>query len=1205
MPHLLRSGTRRKVGLITAIAMLAALLIQGIGLDASENGTIAIPDDYLADFSDGETKGAGLSFANVASGLGVDLRLRGFPGREANRRGKNADFAVAPGIHLSYEVSSNKVKETIVLDQPSPSEFRFDLNAPGLQSLMDQDEILLSPPGQPWMFRISKVVAWDENGTDIPASMSLKDDQVVVRLDRKALESARAPITVDPTIEGAPTDATAGPQSRRLFQTTDDRLVFFHRQVINDAPKYVYRVSTDQGETWGDPQAFADAGVTGDISATKLEDNTFLVVYNSGTQDLPRIAFKRLTATGSTWSPGIESIISTAAVWWQPRVTIADRGSGPLGRRLVAGFIVYSQLLNRWDTQTAFSEDTGLTWRPGGACGEGGGIVAAQGERAICVTSPWEKTTFSEWDGTTWVSRPQITACCSNEIASITQSDDGSLHLVGDNYWESVYYTKLSPGANQWSPVTWLASGKAPVISTTGTTLHVFAYDPQSTHESLIRTWMAPDGVNWVAGSPLRGKPFTYVLDHNQSWAFADQPEQGDILFSLTDANLPGGWIGNRIGVSRNLHRLDSINKKVTFGFTPSVSGSVSQVKIWATSQAAPYYRVGLQGDSNGVPSGNWLRGTVNGNEVDSYAEFTVSNSQISQLVALDIPETQLPASVRYHLVIQPACAEIKPGTGNCSVGLAGPDNWVEIEAVGSDPDVTLAFDVRTKAGTQVPWVVAGGEVPRVVLTGPSGVLLSQEIIPGPYVYGAMEYVVTGESFVPSQSISPSTFRLYLVKTGNPSQATIRLLDSSNTELWSGTANLASSGWVDLAVTGVSLAASNRYRLVVDHDSRDTNNYWALQPSGAGTLSWGGTSDALTSSHSRPGFSDRSIEASDQLTNPYFRDFVAFDSSGSDELYLGGYDPFDFAAMVRLGSDSGGPIPTSFSYWNGNAWAPLSLTQNDFLAAGHSGSAEFTPPVDWTKSRPSDWLASNGHQEKLAYWVRVITTGGAPTTVVVERATGVRNFRYPSVSSKGNGYVPLVFQELEQVSRINFDQFPAYFRVNLDQLTPHPAGATIDLALRLSLLPDSDEPTDAWLDIDGTFSAGVPVGAEVGEVMGTVSLWSLGACSSPIAISRAIINQPVTSGDIADWLINVGGQQVTLRIYSNGNRTTIRTQLPPNQVCSMDIELYIYGRTTTLTGLPNAVFTVYTSPPAGSYTWMFSALSERLASTSSTVVNFL
>lgn len=966
-------SSKPRLALFLVVTIFASVLTQAPEVSkgtASGGSPLTQSEDYRADFSQGAAKGVGLLFSNVSTGLEVDLRLRGYPGKEASQHPRAAEFEVAPGIRVFYTVSGNQVKETVILDQSSPSELRFALKAEGLKARIERGEIMLSPPGQPWMFKIGKVVAWDRDRNAIPATVLLQDNQVVVRLDTVALAHARPPITIDPTIAGAPADATVGPQARKLFQTTDGRWVFFHRQILPEGPKFVYRVSLDQGETWGEPQAFADAGASGDVSAVMLQGDSFMVAYNGGNPSLPRIAFRQLIPQGPTWVNGVESTVSTAGVWWQPRISIADRGQGPFGRRLVAGFIGYNQALNRWNYITAFSENSGLSWTPGGACGEGGGIVAAQDGRAYCVTAPWEVTSFSEWDGAVWQSRPPIRGCCSGELPSITRDYDGTLHLVADEYSGAVYYSKLSPEAAQWAPVQWLGLGRAPVITMTGNTLHVFAYDPQSGKESLIRTWVRSDGANWVAGNTLGGRPFIYVLDHNQSWAFKDLPQEGDMLFSISNAT---GWTGNRIGVSRPLHPLDSALKKISFGFTPQSSGSVSEIKIWATATAAPSYRVGLQADTAGVPSGDWLIADQTG--VPVFAEVAFTDADIASPKLVAVPSRFLSSATRYHVVVEP----ISP------VGI-GPANYAAIEAVGADPQATFAFDVRTSDGSS--WQVAPAEVPRMVLSGSSGVVFSQEIIPRPWAYGAMEYVVTGESFVPSQNIAPTQFRLHLAKTGNPTAATIRLFDSSNTQLWSATANPASSGWVDLAVSGVTLSSGARYRLVVDHDSRDTANVWWLQPSGDATTSWQGTASALTSSHSRPGFSDRSGEASDFRTDAWFWDLVGFDSSATDALYLGDSQPFGLATMVRLVTDGGYAVPTSWSYWNGTSWAPLSLTSNDFMAAGLGGRSEWTTPNNWAQT------AVDG---KTAYWVKVTTSAGGPTPILVERTTGIRDLRSPSV----------------------------------------------------------------------------------------------------------------------------------------------------------------------------------------------------------------
>lgn len=878
------------------------------------------------------------------------------------------------------------------MDQTSPSEFRFAVDAPGLEARERGGEVFFSPATQNWMFRLGKVTAIDANGMDIPASLSLKDSEVVIRLDRQALSNARAPIAVDPAIEGVSTDVFTGAHTRKVFQLhpgapPHGQKIIFIRQVLPQGPKAVYRISSDNGQTWDSPVVIGESGGSGEVTAIQTLSDSFLIAYSSGSPELPTINFRRLgvkrdiTESGEivNLELGPERVVTAVPLWWQPFVTLVDRGGGPLGHRFAVGFSSYNQLLNRIESKVAFSEDGGATWVPTTcATDAGAGILAVQDDRTLCITARFDGSglEWRNWDGVSWSAPSDLTPWGFQglEMPSVTWSSDGTVHLVAES-WGNVFHTSLAPEVNDWTNPVVLGQGRGAVIATNGIDLRVLAYDPLSAIESMIRTWTLEEGGVWMAGPTMGGRALSYVLDKNQSWAFVDQPQQGDMLFSLIDPNLTGGWIGNRIGTSRPLHALDSASKKLSFGFEPQSVGIVDQIKIWATASSAPAYRVGLQSDSGGDPNG-WLMGEENGVPTPSFRTKTFVNAEVASLVSISIPRTPLSVATRYHVVVEPI-----------SSGGIGASNYAAIESVGADAQATFNFGVKTKDGS-APWDPADGEVPRVVLSGPSGVVFSQEIIPRPYTYGAMEYVVTGESFVAPQSITPTDIRIHLVKTGNPSAATIKLFDSTNTQLWSATTNPASSGWVNLSTTGLNLTSGNRYRLLVDHDSRNTANYWALLPSGAGVLSWGGTTSALTSSHARPGFSNRSAEASDSLTNPWFRDFVAFDSSATDELYLGDDQPFKLATIVRLITDGGGAVPTSWSYSvGGTDWTTLTLSRNEFLSAGFGGSSEWTLPTDWVKT------TVNG---QLAYWVKIVSTAGIATPILVQRATAIENRRNPS-----------------------------------------------------------------------------------------------------------------------------------------------------------------------------------------------------------------
>lgn len=246
--HFSRRPSLRRLGIFAALAIFAAVLVQApqgpTSKAAAQNRPLELRDEYRADFSDSQAKGIGFNFSHTTSGLGVDLRLKGYPGSDPTSLGSKKLFQAGPGVKVVYESSRGKVKEEIILDQPSPSEFSFHLDAGPLDPTIDGDgNLLLTPHRQPsWMFRIQKPVASDRDGTPIPVSMELNGRNLTVRLDPDALSKAKTPIVIDPTIEGG-----SGPQARTLFRLDDGRLIYFHRHDTPSSREFVYcRMTREQ-----------------------------------------------------------------------------------------------------------------------------------------------------------------------------------------------------------------------------------------------------------------------------------------------------------------------------------------------------------------------------------------------------------------------------------------------------------------------------------------------------------------------------------------------------------------------------------------------------------------------------------------------------------------------------------------------------------------------------------------------------------------------------------------------------------------------------------------------------------------------------------------------------------------------------------------------------------------------------------------------
>lgn len=817
----------------------------------------SIHEEYEADFSNGKERGVGVRFSIRNSETYVDLRLLGFPGSEPKRRGDAYEFAAAPGIRVLYQTDAQAVKETIVLARNEPSEFRFKLSSPGTTAKQVEDEIWLATPSHPALFRLTGTRAWDATGAEIPATMTLEGEEVALRVDPSVLSQSVPPITIDPTIEGA---TTSMPHARTLFVTEDGRIIFFYR---DSGGKVVYRTSSDRGTTWNSPVQVSEATGIG-ISVAEAEPDVFLVAWASGASQ-PTVFYRELVPDGNGgWSVGpLRELVSNGVQVW-PFPTVVYRGQGPLGRRVAVGFQRVEPTLLRAEYVASLSENSGETWTlPSPCSSDNQGTLAALGQRLLCITTAtrvglhWTELIGATWGPQQTISLPGYPVI--GYAPSALAGKDGQLHLVvgatnylstGTKFRNGIFYTNLTQSGNSWSPIVELGEGTAPMISESSNALHVFAYASLWSNESWIRSYTSADGTNWIEGTPHSGRPFKHVFDYNTSWAFSQK--EGGALFTLRDDAL----FGNRIGTTSPLHRIDSPNNKLAMRFPAQQSGNATAVKLWLSSQGNGSYRVGIQSDSNGFPSGDWLNQVEAGGVVvsGSYADIAGAPTAVPTALSIELSEEgELLQGHYYHLVVEPAPDPL-------GLSPPGPNRWLGIEAVGTDLGAEGEFRVHSFSSSG--WSTEEGETPRFVVVG-AGQILGRQEIAASTTYPVTEYSLPGEFLTAPSNASPTEARVFLKKVGNPTDSiTLRLLNESQVLVWSAEMTPLAQGWMSVPMSGVTLSAGSRYRLILDSRNRDTQNYWGL-----GTAMDYGASPPPTSvswASDRPGFNNRSDEASDK-----------------------------------------------------------------------------------------------------------------------------------------------------------------------------------------------------------------------------------------------------------------------------------------------------------------------------------------------------
>ncbi|MEO7804055.1 MAG: S8 family serine peptidase [Actinomycetota bacterium] len=1113
---------------------------------ASATGLTAAKQEFKPDFASSTERGVGLRYRHEPTGYYLDLRLKGYRGHEPKKFGANAAFTPAPGISVTYEALNNAVKETIVLEKSSPSSFEFKLTAPGMDASVQNDRIVVSPHGQSPMFTLGEVVAYDAEGTNIPGTLTLTGPGTArLALDEAALSIAIPPIRIDPTIEGTAAQATTGPQARRLFRTEGGKLILFFRQDTPSGSKIAYRVSGDEGVTWAAAVEVADAGPSGDLSVVQSGQDDFHLVYAAGTMDNPRVSFRTLTRQGDDWAPGPERLVSVLPLWWKPAPTLITLSTGTLGQRFAVGFRTKNPSSGSFEYKVSFSEDAGMTWLPASTCAPntGSGTLAMSGDRLICLTVPLDHfIQWRVWNGQSFGPAADILrdADIQGGIPSTIVTDDGTLHLVS-NGWGSVYYARLDPGANTWTEKKYLGKGTYPVITTDGKALFVYAHSPMSSKESQITSYVATDGVNFNSGAPKGGRNFAYVIDHNEKYQFGDG--NTDSLFSLSDTLQT---VGNRIGTKTVGHRLDAPDKKVAFRFKSPSSFDATSLQVQRTKSAvdASTYRLGLQEAIDSLdgtttkPSGTWMNETrgpdgvltsgsfalLSGNAAESGSSLDPDAPSV-RTVSVTIPATSLIQGQKYFLVIEPAV-----DCTSCPTPLYTAATWQEFQAVGADAGAEPNFGVLdysqgswrapAQGDEQVPWFKVGTNTQTIV----------SQVISASYRYSIMAFQSPGESFLATNTMTSTKARFFLVKTGAPTgQVTATVVDN-NGQPQAQAAFSATAGWNEVPLA-VLLQQGLRYRVILETDNLDSKNAWTLRTSGDSLVSWDAATSKFTKALDKPGYSDRTLQASDIGVGTVDlwskQDFWAFNTSAADELLIGDTLPFDFVRLVRQPGSALGEFATTFTYRNtAGTDSPLTMTRNDFGRA--DGSASFVAPADWAPTTESG---------KTGYWLKVKAgTGGVG--VLVERISAIRQYLSPTVAPRVKDYAPVAWESLGATPTIEFDAFD----------TVAPAGPSF----RTRPNPFSPDGDGVW---DETF-----LGADYGEpVRSTLGILDLAGASVTSTASngpsigfvwdgkKAGDTQTAGAYPVTFNAVDVAGNARTDRLWSTiGPGPTITSVTPAN-----------------------------------------------------------
>ncbi|MEW5995481.1 MAG: hypothetical protein AB1744_13950, partial [Candidatus Zixiibacteriota bacterium] len=258
---------------------------------------------------------------------------------------------------------------------------------------------------------------------------------------------------------------------------------------------------------------------------------------------------------------------------------------------------------------------------------------------------------------------------------------------------------------------------------------------------------------------------------------------------------------------------LDSTSENLSFRFDAIEGKTVDNVRLYVAAVAgAPSYRIGIQADSGGVPSGVFL------GSVDTYAS-------VIGWFNVNISDVALTAGNVYHVVIQPLTAD---GTNYNSFRALNRQNARYPLDEAKTPNLNVVYDDGSGWENQ-------NQSPIFLLNYTDntfrGVSYSSTAFANVY-----DIYWQAEKFRPSETMTVDKIRVYIGKGASNPEGNLEWairVDGSTTDLYSGTfatpsdaeIPLNSDNWVERDVANFTLTAGTTYRFIL-RSPTSTLNAW-------------------------------------------------------------------------------------------------------------------------------------------------------------------------------------------------------------------------------------------------------------------------------------------------------------------------------------------------------------------------------------------
>lgn len=1000
-------------------SIVSTTTVEGSGRIADVSDNPAEEFNYKADngrfgvgFSDKPQNDASVQLS-TSQGTSLSFGLASTDGVPRTVDENTIQFVPDPDIEVKYTVLDDRIKEDIILKAPPETNtFTFDFDVTGLAMVRSPDGYHFFDAAGDEIFWLQEPTVKSLNSVAGTATLTISDSKMHLTVDQDFLDKAFYPVTIDPTIVGTSSSsaATAYTNSRRLVETSDANLALFY-QVGTDI---VYRVSQNYGDTWGAPViASASNSVQFDLVSDSA-NNIYLAYLDDSAASI--IRFRKLTYAGSgSWTAGSQWAVESGGTGRGfPAIFRSASGRLWVAYRYFDG-TNYTLRVRYSDSSLPGWTQEGSTWSapteiaaPSTASRMYPTFVEYKGQPSVVFLYPSGAAdgvfVWRYWTGTAWSAEetvPGVTALATTyPLFTAVSTYDNSIHILYST--TGIRHVRRDDGGGWQAPVVVSAtSGDLyPSVTTNGGGLRVFwnSYIGSSQRRLSYKSY---NGVSWentpTVLTPTQERTFDRVWTFLAVTPWNDTLTDRDALFRFTEG---ATYYGNRIGEASSLgYALNTTTRRASVKFVADATATVTALRLFMNrTGTAPTYRVGLQTDAAGYPSGSWLGGNA----------YVDAANPGGGWMTFDIPDVGVSGGTTYHIVVQYVA------------GVVDASNYARFSYI--TPGLIPGEAVTTYSGAT--WATLAA-TPAYVLDRSDSVLEGQSIRAGTTYSVNLPGLRAGERFTPETTVTPSAIDMRITRVGVPTDnLRVKVVQGTDTELFSSDIatplSPTTATWLSAPISSLTMSPGQTYRVFATSDGVDPSNYYSITLGLSNTgspypeLTWGGTTNTATNALAGSGWTDKTFAAGGTTGS----DVPLFGSNG-DMLYLGMMETFDYAYFV-LGVAASASVNPAWEYWDGTGWSPLTITENPGYGFTGSGRVGFTSPGNWAP------VALNG-EATAKYYVRVRRTAATLATApVASQMSAVRGNSYPTTPVKYSTVLPFAWTEgVASPYRIKFDKLTA------------------------------------------------------------------------------------------------------------------------------------------------------------------------------------